>query len=402
MEWRGKLELGTQAPRIRERMSKLAGLSPQDLVLSSRDALTISKQARGLKALNTSPADPVQQADQLLTSLIQQHASDITAAKQQILSAGGRLEALAAYQALFTPISDKLLAQTPRTVDEIIGKAGVAQQLKQTGSYPASHAFMNELQTRIDKLAVSLGVINPGEHVDAGIINTPVPNADNTGGANEVDWAGIFKLMKSWEQLDGVNGHEMGHGAHRDDLRGAVTGAIMQEMGLTLNPDKLPAKVKKVLDGIATGGKYTDAQLRNPDFLWTTLAKDPSVDPKLVEQLKLQTVSSAQQQTIESAADIEGVTALHGVGENPQAMADGLANLPDAPNDAQTRFKLGIFDDHPYTSDRVAAIDAFIKQKGWAAGPSKPDPAYLQAVANFPTPQMGSKAPAPTSKVSVT
>lgn len=384
-----RVQVGAHDPRVVDWVTKVSGLRPQNAPSLAPDGLSISRQARAMRMLQTVPDDPVQQAEQLLGSLIQQHADDIAAAKQQILGASGRDEALAAFKGVFQPISDAFLAQTPQTVDDTIGKAGVAQQLQQTGSYQAPAAVETELHQRIDKLAVALGVIQPGEHVNAGIIDTAVPNADNTGGANEVDWAGIFRLMQSWEQLDGVNGHEMGHGAHRDDLRGAVAGSIMQQMGLTLDPEKPSQQVKRLMSSIVNGGTYTDAQLQDPNLLWTALAQDPNVDPQLLDQLKLQTIASAQQQTVESAADQEGATALHGVGETPQAMATGLANLPDAPNDPKTRFMMNIFDDHPYTSDRVQAIDAFIKQQGWAAPPSNPDPAYQQAVAGFPTPQTG-------------
>jgi len=152
-------------------------------------------------------------------------------------------------------------------------------------------------------------------------------NAQSLPGGNIIVFSSLLKDVKSENEIAMVLAHELGHFVHRDHLRGMGRGLVFIVLStITLGAD---SPVSRFI-----GNFLTNAEMR---------------------------FSQAQEQ----AADLFAVDLLNKTYNNSAGATDFLGRM--ARKEKLGRFFF-FFSSHPYTLDRLHAIENRIREKGYLSG----------------------------------
>ena len=156
----------------------------------------------------------------------------------------------------------------------------------------------------------------------------PAPNALALPGGGIIVTSGLLHIVDTEEELIFILGHELGHFAHRDHLRGMGRSLALQ---------------------LAMGG-----------MLMTT-----GIDPTIGLQLALEAMSSAHSREQEIAADATGLTVLHALSPEDVSGANRALNGLHEQDTGGSLDTLDFLRSHPLGPKRIAALSERITAEGF-------------------------------------
>jgi predicted Zn-dependent protease len=231
---------------------------------------------------------------------------------------------------------DGLVAAVPIQVEQQLGALIVPTYERQAASPSANPQITTTLNQLLDRLETQLPKTQPPRQYQVLYIPSAVVNAAAIPGDRVLIYGGLLKQVESENELMMVLGHELGHFAHRDHLRG---------LGRSLGAQLLLAWLLgdgNALQSIAVSG---------------------------VTALNQAQFSQAQ----EKAADQLGLTLLHGVYGQVAGATDFFDRLSRKEN-----ANLAILASHPPSKERIAALEALIQSRQYSMGARSPLPSALR------------------------
>lgn len=157
----------------------------------------------------------------------------------------------------------------PPGVEQQLGKAIVPVYEKQAKPSPTQDA-LNQL---LDRLEAKLPEKQrQGRNYQVLYIPDDVVNAAAIPGDRILMFKGLLKEAKSENEIAMVLGHELGHFANRDHLRGLGTGLLLQiGMGVLLGDAGSLATIAVQSAGAVTQAQFSQTQERQADEVGVTL-----------------------------------------------------------------------------------------------------------------------------------
>lgn len=297
-----------------------------------------------------------------------------------VLNAPTAAEAQARFTDFFTGVANQSLAKVDPSLDVALGQSEMAHEVASNSPFTKDPNLLPYLQGIVDKLKTA-GKTQFDYKVT--LLDSPEINAFNAGGPSMAVYTGILPVMQNEAQFASVLGHEMTHGERRHVVQGEVLGMVSKSAGDNINPQALTPALRSFLAEIKT--KFTPDQIADPDFLYKQLPQSDlgKASPKLVDALKMQAVVEATQRSFENQADAGGVRLLQAAGYDPEEAVNAFKNLPASNPDTYHQFLNGLFDDHPQTPDRIAAVQNEINTEHLETGTLNVNQAqYEKAIAS--------------------
>jgi len=238
---------------------------------------------------------------------------------------------------------DNLVWLIPSSVEQQLGRLIVPSFEQQAKPSPAQDA----LNAMLDRLEANLPERQPDRNYRLLFIPDSTINAIALPGDVVVVYQGLVNKAESENELMMVLGHELGHFANRDHLRGITRALFLQILLSIVFGDAGDI-------GRATGG--------------------------IIEALANSSYSQGQ----ELQADEFGITILHRTYNHVAGATDffeRIAKLGGSP--------VPFLSTHPNPSDRVVRLQEIIRARNYQIGQKTPLPAALQAISLYsPRPPM--------------
>ena len=228
---------------------------------------------------------------------------------------------------------DLAVAQIPPEVEQQLGRAIVPVFAEQAQAGPVQEA-LNALLDRLERQAPAEATTDR----DYQVLYVPqeVVNAIAIPGDRVIIYQGLLEQMESENELMMVLGHELGHFAHRDHLRGLGRGIAVR------------VALAAVLGDVGTLGSIAISGAENLS-------------------------SSQYSQGQETQADDFGLDLLVGHYGNAAGATDFFQRLS-----AEGGRGWDFLASHPNPDRRVRQIEAWVQERGYAIGTKQPLPADLQ------------------------
>jgi predicted Zn-dependent protease len=191
----------------------------------------------------------------------------------------------------------------------------------------ALYAKLNAMAERIGKASA-----RPLINYKVKIIEDDQVNAFTLPNGNLYFYTGLLKLLNSDDEIAAVMAHEIGHNACMHVLRGDKKSKTASLIGL--------ATILAALAGGSNGANVA-----------------------AFSQYALLGVMNGYSLEYEKEADAAGVTEMIAAGYNPSAMATVMQRFATEER-RRPQIELGIFEDHPPSLERVAAIEKQIHDAG--------------------------------------
>lgn len=230
-------------------------------------------------------------------------------------------------------LTNTLVWVIPPSVEQRLGALIVPAFEQQAKPSPAQDT-LNQLMDRLE--AKLPDEQRQGREYKVLYIPDKTVNALAIPGERIIIYAGLLDQMQSENELMMVMGHELGHFAHRDHLRGLGRGLVIQLAFTVFLGD--PGS----LSSIAVSG--------------------------------LAALSKAQfSQTQEKEADEFGLTLLNSTYGQVAGATDFFARMSQKENS-----NFAMLNTHPPSRDRITALDQLIRDRGYRLGQRSPLPEPLQ------------------------
>jgi Zn-dependent protease with chaperone function len=277
-----------------------------------------------LARLEVRDPDLAEEIDERATSVDQSGGIERRSRRRIIAwTLGATLALLLAGLVAVPAIADRLAPLVPFSLEHRLGEAVDAQARSMLDNRPSKKPFecggeapeqagRTAFQGMIGRLEQAANLPIPIHIV---VVRRPEANAIALPGGHIYVFEGLIDKAESGDELASVIAHEIGHVAHRDGTR-----AVLQGAGLSF-------LFGMVLGDFVGGGAVVIAA-------------------KTVLQ-------SSYTREVEMAADMYSVELMHKTGGDPRALGPMLTRISGA-IEPGTR----IFQDHPDTRARVAAINA--------------------------------------------
>lgn len=230
-------------------------------------------------------------------------------------------------------LTNTLVWLLPPSIEQQLG-ALIAPAYEQQAKPSPAQDTLNQLMDRLESKLPSEQ--RQGRNYKVLYIPDKTVNALAIPGDRIIIYAGLLDQMQSENELMMVMGHELGHFAHRDHLRGLGRGLMIQLAFAVFLGDS------GSLSSIAVSG--------------------------------LAALSKAQfSQAQEKEADEYGLTLLNSIYGQVAGATDFFARMSQKEND-----NLAILNTHPPSRDRIAALDQLIRDRNYSLGKRFPLPETLQ------------------------
>jgi predicted Zn-dependent protease len=231
---------------------------------------------------------------------------------------------------------DNLVWLIPAGVEQQLGRVIVPNFEQQAKASPAQ----DTLNAMLDRLEAHLPDRQKDRSYRLLFIPDSTINAIAIPGDVIVVYGGLVRQAQSENELMMVLGHELGHFANRDHLRGITRALFLQILLSTVFGDAGDL-------GRAAGG--------------------------IIEALAKSSYSQAQ----ELQADEFGITLLNRTYNHVAGAVDFFERIGKLGNSP-----VPFLSTHPHPKDRVAHLQAIIRQRGYRLGEKTPLPADLQGVSS--------------------
>jgi predicted Zn-dependent protease len=268
---------------------------------------------------------------------------EVVAAMPQVMGGGNHVAGL---QQMYTTLADKAVATLDPALDEQLGKLQLAELTKKANLLADDHPLTTYLQGVVDKTAGP----NAKYPFKVHVLEADEANAFNAGGSTMVVMTGLFKTVNSEAELAGILGHEMTHGDNRHVMKKVVS------QSFSGTADAWHASQHPLVQGEGFFGKIAAAAQNTKNQAQRLAFKENNF-----EALR------NMQRALDSEADGGGARRMAGAGYDPHGLSAWFQRMEaqeEQGSKGLSGLLNGFMNDHPTSKQRVAAVEAQIKQEG--------------------------------------